>query len=348
LVASGLCLDDAQTGPFALTAIIVVGRGGPQRMAKKQSRKRVRRSPKAVLRIPDLDQAKSAVLNSLSSADAQRGYRHAIDEFIEWYCSEPRLSFSRSVVLRYRIHLESRRLAPGTVNLRLGAVRRLAYEAADCGLLSPDLAAGIRRVKGGKKLGVRVGNWLTPEQSQRMWHAPDAEGLRGKRDRALLAILLACGVRRHEAVDLEFGHIQQREEHWAIIDLKGKAGHTRTIPMPGWVKSLLDDGLQAAKLTAGKLFRRVNKNGKACGEGLTEKAVWHVVREYARKAGIEKFAPHDLRRTCARLCHAAGGELEQIQFLLGHVSIQTTERYLGCKQRIRSAVNDRIGIEPAN
>jgi integrase len=107
--------------------------------------------------------------------------------------------------------------------------------------------------------------------------------------------------------------------------------------MPGWVKSLLDEWLQAANLTTGKLFRRVNKNGKA---------VWHVVREYAGKAGIERLAPHDLRRTCARLCHAAGGELEQIQFLLGHVSIQTTERYLGCKQRIRGAVNDRIGIEP--
>jgi site-specific recombinase XerD len=296
-----------------------------------------------VLRLPDLDQAKSAVLNSLSSRDAERGYRHAIDEFIDWYCSEPRLSFSKSVVLRYRTHLESRCLAPGTVNLRLGAVRRLAYEASDCGLLSSDLAAGIRRVKGVKKLGVRLGNWLTPEQSNRLWHAPDTERLKGKRDRALLA----CGLRRHEAVDLDLGHIQQREEHWAIIDLKGKAGHTRTIPMPGWVKEVLENWVQAAHLTTGKLFRRVNKNGSAWGEGLTEKAVWHVVREYATKAGIEKLAPHDLRRTCARLCHAAGGELEQIQFLLGHVSIQTTERYLGCKQRIQSAVNDRIGIEPA-
>ena len=128
------------------------------------------RVPKTVLRLPDLDQAKSAVLNSLSSIDAQRGYRHAMEEFIEWYCSEPRLSFSKTVVLRYRIHLESRYLAPGTVNLRLGAVRRLAYEASDCGLLSPDLAAGIRRVKGVKKIGVRLGNWLTPEQSQRLWN----------------------------------------------------------------------------------------------------------------------------------------------------------------------------------
>src|SRR5258708_12326492 len=112
-------------------------------MTKKQSGKRKRRVPKTVLRLPDLDQAKSAVLASLSSVDAQRGYRHAIDEFIEWYCSEPRLSFSRTVVLRYRIHLESRHLAPGTINLRLGAVRPLAYEASDSGFLSPDLPAGI-------------------------------------------------------------------------------------------------------------------------------------------------------------------------------------------------------------
>lgn len=315
-------------------------------MLRKPISKRTRPRPKTVLRLPDLDQAKSAVLNSLTSTDAQRGYRHAIDEFVDWYCSEPRLSFSRTVVLRYRIHLESRHLEPGTINLRLGAVRRLAYEAADCGLLSPDLAAGIRRVRGVKKIGVRLGNWLTSEQSQRLWRAPSGERLKEKRDRALLAILLACGLRRHEAVELNFAHVQQREKHWAIVDLKGKAGHTRTIPMPAWVKQILDQWLQAADINSGRLFRRVHKMGQAWGERLTEKAVWHVVREYAAKSNIERLAPHDLRRTCARLCYAAGGELEQIQFLLGHVSIQTTERYLGCKQRIQGAVNDKIGIEP--
>jgi site-specific recombinase XerD len=253
---------------------------------------------------------------------------------------------AQTVVLRYRMYLESRKLAPGTVNLRLGAVRRLAYEASDCGLLSPDLAAGIRRVKGVKKLGVRLGNWLTAEQGERLWRFPDAGRLKGKRDRALLAVLLACGLRRHEAVDLDFSHLQQREQHWAIVDIVGKAGHTRTVPMPDWVKNVLDEWSNAAGIASGKVFRRVNRAGKTWGESMTEKVVWHVVREFAKKAGIDKLAPHDLRRTCARLCHSAGGELEQIQFLLGHVSIQTTERYLGCKQRIRSAVNDRIGIEP--
>jgi hypothetical protein len=100
-------------------------------MKQKPSSRRRRSSTKSILRLPDLEHAKAAVLNSLNSADAKRGYRHAIDEFVDWYCSEPRLAFNRIVVLRYRSHLESRQLAPGTINLRLGAVRRLAYEAAD-------------------------------------------------------------------------------------------------------------------------------------------------------------------------------------------------------------------------
>jgi site-specific recombinase XerD len=95
-----------------------------------------------------------------------------------------------------------------------------------------------------------------------------------------------------------------------------------------------------------ELFRAIGKTGKVQGRGFTAKVIWSIVREASKNCGIGAIAPHDLRRTCARLCHQAGGELKQIQFLLGHVSIQTTERYLGCKQRLRNAVNDQIGLEP--
>jgi integrase len=299
------------------------------------------------LRLLDLEHAKTAVLNSLTSSDAQRGYRHAIDEFVDWYCSEPRLAFNRIFVLRYRSHLESRQLAPGTINLRMGAVRRLAYEAADCGLLSADLAAGIRRVKGVKKLG--ASSWQLADRTTRASALANSRppATQRKARPRFLALLLACGLRRHEAVALTFDHLQQREERWAIVDLVGKGGHVRTVPVPDWVRTELDEWLAAAAIDRGKLFRRVNKGGKTWGEGMTVKAVWHIVKEAARRIGVAKIAPHDLRRTYARLCHASGCELEQIQFLLGHVSVQTTERYLGCKQRIRSAVNDRIGLEPA-
>src|SRR5688572_2020247 len=143
--------------------------------------------PKTVLRLPDLEQSKNAVLNSLPAASSQQSYGHAIDEFIGWYCSEPRLAFNRTVVLRYRFFLEQNNLAPSTINVRLAAVRRLAYEAADTGLLSPELAAGIRRVKGAKRLGVRIGNWLTVEQSKKLLQCLPGETTRGKRDRAILA-----------------------------------------------------------------------------------------------------------------------------------------------------------------
>jgi len=301
---------------------------------------------KAKLGLPDLEQAKSAVLAGLRSPESQRSYRHSIDHFVGWYCSEPRLSFNKTVVTRYRIHLEDQLLAPGTINVRLAAVRRLAYEAADTGLLSPELAASIRRVKGSKKLGVRLGNWLTVEEARTLWQLPNEALLKGNRDRAILAVLLGCGLRRGELVDLTFEHLQRREDHWVIVDLIGKAGHVRTVPMPDWVKTTIDDWLTTAGIKQGKLFRRVCRRGAIWGSEITEKVVWHVVKEYAERLGVSKLAPHDLRRSCARLCHEAGGELEQIQFLLGHVSVQTTEKYLGCKQRLREAVNDRIGIEP--
>ena len=193
---------------------------------------------KTVLRLPDLEHAKAAVLNSLASAESRRSYEYAIRNFVQWYCSEPRLALNRIVVTRYRMGLEQLHLAPSTINQRLAAVRRLAYEAADAGLLSPELAAGISRVKGVKKLGVRLGNWLTAEQARAIVDAPEGGNLRGKRDRAILAVLLGCGLRRSELVHLTVEHVQQREHHWAIVDLVGKGGHVRTIPMPEWIKKL--------------------------------------------------------------------------------------------------------------
>src|SRR5712692_8898537 len=161
-------------------------------MPKSKSRKK--KQPKRVLALPDLEQAKTAVLSNLTSASGQRTYDHAIREFVGWYCSEPRLAFNRTVVLRYRIYLEQRHYAPSTINLRLAAVRRIAYEAADAGLLSPELAAGIRRVR-----GVRLGNWLTPEQGRRLLAQANVVTPRARRDHAMLAMLIGCGLRAWRA-----------------------------------------------------------------------------------------------------------------------------------------------------
>jgi site-specific recombinase XerD len=313
----------------------------------KPSRKRQQKRRRPSLRLPELEHCRTSVLNGLSTAESQRCYRHAINEFIAWYCSEPRLALNRVVVLHYRQHLESRGLASTTINLRLAAVRRVAIEAADCGFLSPDLIEGIRRVKGLKRLGQRAGNWLTNEQGQRLLTCVQTGTRRGKRDAAMLALLLGCGLRRSEVVALELSHFQRREEHWVIIDLVGKGGRIRSVPVPQWVEDAVERWMRSARINNGRLFRAVRKNGRVWGCKLSPNVVWCVVKKCAATCGIDNLAPHDLRRTCARLCHAEGGELEQIQFLLGHASVQTTERYIGCKQKLNAAVNDRLRLWPA-
>ena len=310
-------------------------------MAKHKIKPNYRRR---LLRLPDLDHCKRAVLNSLGSPASRRVYEYAIDQFIAWYCSEPRLAFNRIVVVRYRMHLESRGLAANTINQQLAAVRRLAHEAADAGLLSPELAAGISRVRGVKQLGFRSGDWLSAAQSSEVLQHASGDGMRAKRDYAMLAMLFGCGFRRSELVGLELNEIQMRQEHWAVVDLIGKGGHIRTVPIPGWVKSALDQWMLAARITEGKIFRAVARAGKVWGSGISQNVVWYVVRTCCERVGLEHIAPHDLRRTCAKLCHDSGGELEQIQFLLGHASVQTTERYLGCKQNLGSPVNDRFKL----
>jgi site-specific recombinase XerD len=308
-------------------------------------RKKSRKPPcrKIVLRLPDLDHTKSAVLNSLSSSHSRRNYKFAMEQFITWYCSEPRLALNRAVVLRFRLHLESLGLAAGTINQRLAAVRRLAYEAADSGLLSPELAAGIRRVKGVKQLGSRLGNWLSTDQAKLLLEKSDGEDPRSIRDLAMIAVLLGCGLRRAELSGLTVEDMQSRQGHWAIVDLVGKGGHVRTVPMPMWVKEAVDRWMVVANISQGRIFRAVSRHGTPWGKGISENVIWYVVRRCADRTQLDHLAPHDLRRTCAKLCHTAGGEIEQIQFLLGHASVVTTERYLGCKQNLEEPVNDRFG-----
>ena len=174
---------------------------------------------------------------------------------------------------------------------------------------------------------------------------PETNHLRGKRDRAILALLIGCGLRRAELVGLRMEHLQIREEHWVIADLIGKAKHICTVPVPAWAKRAVDEWITAAGIDSGLIFRRVSRLGKVWGDGITPKAIWHVVKGAAKLADIKELAPHDLCRTCARLCYLAGGELDQIRFLLGHASVQTTGHYLGCKQGLNQAVNDNLGLE---
>jgi site-specific recombinase XerC len=183
---------------------------------------------------------KSLVLDSVSSPITKRVYNFGLDEFFAWYGREPRSGFTKATVAAWRVALEARGLGAVSINVRITAVRKLAVEAADNGLLAPELANGITRVKGVASKGVRLGNWLTAKQAQAFLNAPDATTVKRLRDRAILAVLLGCGLRRSEVATLTFKHIQQRDGRWCIVDLVGKHGRVRTVPMPTWVKVAID------------------------------------------------------------------------------------------------------------
>jgi site-specific recombinase XerC len=210
-------------------------------------------------RAADWQRLKALVLDSVSSPITRRVYNLGLDEFIAWYGREPRPGFTKATVNAWRAELEKRGLGSVSINVRITAVRKLAMEAADNGLLAPELAAGIMRVKGVKSQGVRVGNWLSLSQAQALLSAPDIETLKGLRDRAILAVLLGCGLRRGEVAALTMEHIQQRDDRWCIVDLLGKHGRVRTVPVPAWVKVAIDAWTVRGGVTSGYVFRPVNR-----------------------------------------------------------------------------------------
>jgi site-specific recombinase XerD len=235
-----------------------------------------------VEKIAQWQKLKALVLDSVSSPITKRVYNMALDEFMAWFQREPRPGgFCKATVRVWRASLEARRLGSSSIIIRMSAIRKLAAEAADNGLPAPELAAGIARVRSAKSVGIRTGNWLSVKQAQTLLNAPDVTTVRGLRDRAILAVLLGCGLRRSEVAAPAFAHVQQRDGRWCIVDLLGKHGRVRTMPMPAWVKVALDAWTSAAVVADGYVFRPVSRADRVAGERLGEKVVWQMLRQYA-------------------------------------------------------------------
>jgi integrase len=265
-------------------------------------------------------------------------------EFLAWHASRQGGGLNKALVQEYRAELDRRRLAPSTINLRLSVIRKLAAEAADNGLLAPDLAAGISRVRGAGGAGVRTGQWLTRDQAEALICLPDAATKKGRRDRAILALLIGCGLRRSELAALRFEHLQQRDGRWVLADLIGKGKRIRTVPMPSWTKKAVDLWAESAGLNSGFVIRPVNKADRVTRPHMTAQAVFNIIRGYGVDMHLN-LSPHDLRRTFAKLAYKGKAALEQIQLSLGHASILTTERYLGVRQNLADAPCDHLGLD---
>jgi site-specific recombinase XerD len=297
---------------------------------------------------PRIGQAEQRIINmvidALPSENSRRAYERHLKEFFIWHAEQNRPELNKALINRYVKELRAGGFSSASINQKLSAIRKLASEAEDNNLLDSKIANGIRAVKGMPQRGRRTGNWLTREEAQMWLNAPDIKTLKGVRDRAILSVLIGCGLRRAEAALLSVSHIQQRESRWAIVDIVGKRDKMRTLPMPSWAKSAIDSWAYAARITEGFLFRRVNKGGNLMGERMTEQAIYNIVVSYAEKLEKDGIAPHDLRRTFAKLAHKGGSPIDQIQLSLGHDSIQTTEKYLGVEQDLSDAPCDHLGL----
>lgn len=283
------------------------------------------------------------MLDGVTAENSKRSYALALDE-LSAFCLEREQPISRTLILAFRAVMLEKNLSASTINVKLSAVRKLITEAKRTGVVSAEEAAKMTDVPNVRQQGTRLGNWLTKDQAKDLLQVPDRSTMKGKRDYAILALLVGCALRRNELARLDVDTIQMREGRWVLADLCGKGQRIRTVAVPMWVKQGINGWMKAAGVEGGRLLRRVTKAGKPKGDGLSDWAIWSVVEQAAKEIGMERFGAHDLRRTCAKLCRKAGGDLEQIKFLLGHSSIQPTERYLGSEQEIATAVNDNLGL----
>jgi len=288
---------------------------------------------------------KTMLTNSVPSGHTRRAYAKAFDDFLvlAMRTGQP---ISRQLFQQYRAEMVDVGLGGSTINVRLSGVRKLMNEARENGLVDPSAAGRIISVPNVPAQGVRLGHWLTVEQTQDLLAVPDRSRLKGKRDYAILEVLVFCALRREEAAHLDMHHIQMREGRWVLADIRGKSGRVRTVALPAGAKAAIDDWTRAAGITSGPVFRRLTKSGRVLPgeEGLGVWAIWDVVVTSAQAIGIAGFGPHDARRTCAKLCRMQGGKLEQIQFILGHHSVATTAIYTSMGQEIAVAVNDSLGL----
>ncbi len=286
---------------------------------------------------------RAMLCDSVVSRHTKRAYAQAFDVFFE-LCASTNRPAGRAVLMEYRAQMIDQGLSQSTINVRLSAIRKLTREARDNSLIEPPEAERIVTVPGVPDAGLRLGNWLTEAEARRLLAVPDRRSLIGKRGYAILSVLIYCALRREELATLDMAHIQKREGRWVIADLVGKRRRVRTVPLPAAAKKAIGGWASAARIRSGRIFRPILKNGRVLDRPLSAWTVWELVVESAAAAGIDHLGPHDLRRSCAKMCRQRGGELEQIQFLLGHESLATTQVYLGSCQEIRQAVNDRIHI----
>jgi len=293
---------------------------------------------------PDFRQVLPQMLAGLRSEHSRRSYERAVKGFLVWL-QDHQEPVTPTSFARYRDHLTAIKLAPASVALIVHAIRSFARTAAEIGLIGQPTYQALRLVRAPRLLGTRAGRWLLTAEVTRLMLAPPGGSLRGLLDRAILACLFAGALRRGECAALTCGQLTVREGRPLLVDIRGKGGRVRSVPLPPWADLRLRTWLQAAArcfhlrrvesefpAAAAPLFLRVlGSQGRyqhPVWLPLSSEAVYQVVRRAADRCGFV-LAPHDLRRTFAKLALKGGAGLDQVAVVMGHASVATTERYAG-------------------
>jgi len=325
-----------------------------------------------------LDHLAGVWLDTINSPATKSNYKRGVYEFLSWLktCKDVEI-IDKMLIQSYMGTMMEQGVGKTSINQRLCAIRGFIQEASDNHLIDSSEADSIQRVKGIKTTGRSVGKWLSKEEATELLQKPSdtkpdenenarTAELRQYRNTAILAVMLGCGLRREEVVKLSYANLQQRGRRWMITGLKGKGNKTRDIPMAEWTKTALHQWSKKAGDIVGvgsgfrtnnpdeKIFKPVLKNGKVLRfregnpTGITTVTLRRILKKYTKSLGWDEageiVAPHDLRRTYARLAYEGGAKVEQIQITLGHSSLATTERYLGIALNIDDAPCDHLGI----
>ena len=308
----------------------------------------------ALSTVSKLDETIANVIADRSFGTAAK-YKERLNHFGGWLRDSGATQIDKRTIAAYKKSLVLEGKSASTINGHLVAVRALLREAAELGLLDDRAAERVASVSGVAEKGARAGNWLSTAEAQALLDSPDRKTIKGKRDRALLGLMLFCGLRRSELAALTIGHLQIREGHNVIADLIGKGGRVRTIKLPVQVKRAIDEWLDASRRDRTSLQAKtalvfvVMRKGDhvAEGETISAQALYNLVKDYGAQIGHAELAPHDMRRTFAKLAKKGNAALEDISMTLGHASLQTTQRYLGLELNLDSGAPDRVGLRLA-
>lgn len=287
----------------------------------------VRMKQKALIKPQyDLGAVVALAIDGLGSPGSKRCYSLALRQFLGWYAGEGYHGLSKRAVQAYKAHLQAQGYAPATVNVALSAIRRLALEAADNGLLSERVAAAIRRVGNVRAEVVPAGRDIAPGELVGLMRAcADDHSPAGVRDAALIGLLYVTGMRRAEAVALAL--VDYVPESGAVTIRKGKGNKQRVVYITNGATEALGDWLRVRGDDPGALFCPVNKGGRVAVRQMTGQSVRRMLEKRAGAAGIDALTPHDFRRTTVGDLLDAGADIVTVQKILGHASPTTTARY---------------------